>query len=154
MITTAEFGYCRRVAMGEERLISAKKAFKLRQDEAVRAVEEMTKRADIGNMIAFLLSDEGANVDEMTKLVNLRNSAYNLAVNEEVKPTDRAAMMKQYRDLTTEIKRLEASQTGRSKERDQVAAELRKLKESLHEEEGQEETEVLTLAGAGVNGTC
>lgn len=154
MLHWREYEFCRRVASGEDAQVAMKFAFTISKKEARERHDALVARADIQAMLDFLTGDLGKYDDDTTRLVRLRQAAYELASNEELKPSERASMMKEYSRLSTEIKKAQAREVEANENIDSLLRDLKHVarkevsahdeaKDQDEEEQGEREGEVL-----------
>lgn len=156
MLTWREYEFCRRLASGEEQVYAMKCAFTISKKESIEQLKTVMLRSDIQAMLDFLTGEMGKYDDDTTRLVRLRQTAYDLASNEELKPSERASMMKEYSRLSNEIKKQDARDEEANENIDALMKDLkgakRVMESEVQDEEEHEEGDEEGRQGEGVLG--
>jgi hypothetical protein len=158
MLHWREYEFCKRIASGEDQIDAMKAAFVISKKESRERLSGLMSRADVQAMLDFLTGEMGKYDDDATRLVRLRQSAYDLACNEELKPSERASMMKEFSRLTNEIKKQQSRDEEANENVDALIRDLKgakraiESKETTDEESDQDDEEERQREGEGVLG--
>lgn len=125
MLTLREYNFCHKIANGVDKELAYKSAFACRKEEMLAGLPIIMARADIHAMLDFITGEMGKYDDEMTKIVRLRQKIYERLTNDDLKPTDFAALTKEHTRLSSELKKLQAHEDEANED---VEALLRDMK--------------------------